>query len=145
MKPPHHLLLSLLFAGIVGACAHPPAAGTDTLYRRLGGEAGIAAIVKDLVAEATTDPRTRRSFDGIRIKHLNHSITMFVCVVAGGQCEYEGEDMKKTHADARVTEAEFDALVAMLRTALDRHVGTREKNELLQRLAPMKRDIVFGD
>ncbi len=28
------------------------------------------------------------------------------------------------------------------RTALDRHVGTAEKNELLRRLAPLKRDIV---
>lgn len=140
MKRLRALLLPPLLVGLLVGCAH---GGRDaTLYQRLGGEAGIAAIVGELIDQAAADPRTRRSLDGIKPQHLKHSITMFVCNVAGGQCEYEGEDMKKTHADAQITEAEFDALVAMLREALDRHTGTREKNELLRRLAPMKRDIV---
>ncbi len=50
--------------------------------------------------------------------------------------------MKATHADAPVTEAQFDAVVAMLRSSLDDRVSTAEKNELLRRLASMKRDIV---
>jgi hemoglobin len=41
-----------------------------------------------------------------------------------------------------VTSAEFELFVETFRTALDKHVGTKEKNELLKILAPMKRDIV---
>jgi len=62
--------------------------------------------------------------------------------VADGPNDYEGLDMKKTHEDAPVTEAQFDSVVEMMRGALDNHVSTAEKNELLRRLASMKRDIV---
>ncbi|EGK70933.1 Globin-like protein [Methyloversatilis universalis FAM5] len=142
MNRAHHRLLLIAGLALLAGCTH--LREDDALYARLGGEAGIERIVSDLVDVVTIDPRTRRSLEGIKVKHLKHSITMFICNVAGGQCDYEGEDMKKTHVDAQITEAEFDALVGMLREVLDRHVGTAEKNELLRRLAPMKRDIVAG-
>lgn len=142
MNRAHHRLLLIAGLALLAGCTH--LREDDALYTRLGGEAGIERIVSDLVDVVAIDPRTRRSLEGIKVKHLKHSITMFICNVAGGQCDYEGEDMKKTHVDAQITEAEFDALVGMLREVLDRHVGTAEKNELLRRLAPMKRDIVAG-
>ena len=134
----------LLVTGLIllTGCSH--LRDGDSLYRQLGGEPGIQRIVDDLIDDIVVDPRTRRSLEGIKVKHLKHSIAMFICNVAGGQCDYEGEDMKKTHVDAQISEAEFDALVDMLRVVLDRHTGTAEKNELLRRLAPMKRDIVAG-
>jgi len=140
MKRFRLLALSICVAVLAAGCSHT--AAQPTLYERLGGEPAISLIVSDLIDQTTTDPRTRHAFEGIRIKHLKHSITQFICKVADGPNDYEGLDMKTTHADAPVSEAEFDALVAMMRTALDRHAGTAEKNELLRRLAPMKRDIV---
>lgn len=142
MNRAHARLLLIAGFTLLAGCSH--LRESDALYTRLGGEAGIERIVSDLVDVVTIDPRTRRSLEGIKVKHLKHSITMFICNVAGGRCDYEGEDMKKTHVDAQITEAEFDALVGILREVLDRHVGTAEKNELLRRLAPMKRDIVAG-
>ena len=50
--------------------------------------------------------------------------------------------MLKVHRDAKITEAEFNAFVDIFRTALTKYLPTREKNELLKILAPMKRDIV---
>jgi len=55
---------------------------------------------------------------------------------------YEGETMLNSHKDAKISEAEFDAFVGMFRDTLNKYVNTREKNELLKILAPMKRDIV---
>ena len=70
-------------------------------------------------------------------------IVELICALSGGPCRYSGDDMKTTHAGLNITEAEFYALVEAERAALDHHgVGTREKNELLRLLAPMKRDIV---
>lgn len=142
MNRAHIRLLLIAVLTLLAGCTH--LREDDALYRGLGGEPGIHLIVDDLIDVIVTDPRTRRSFEGIKVKHLKHSIAMFICNVAGGQCDYEGEDMKKTHVDAQISEAEFDALVDMLRVVLDRHTGTAEKNELLRRLAPMKRDIVAG-
>lgn len=140
MKSLRLLQASICLALLLSGCAHT---GPDvTLYQRLGGEPGIQRIVSDFVDRATTDPRTRDAFDGIRITHLKHSITQFICRVADGPNAYEGLDMKKTHEDAPVSEAQFDSVVEMMRGALDNHVSTAEKNELLRRLASMKRDIV---
>jgi len=51
--------------------------------------------------------------------------------------------MKAVHAGLGITQADFYRLVEHLRQILDAHgVATREKNELLARLAPMKRDVV---
>jgi hemoglobin len=55
---------------------------------------------------------------------------------------YEGETMQNSHRDLKITTAEFELFVEAFRTSLNKHVGEREKNELLKILAPMKRDIV---
>ncbi len=89
------------------------------------------------------DSRTKRSFEGVKLVQLKQSIVNQLCRLTGGGCEYDGETMKKAHADAKITTAEFELFVQSFRDALDRHVATREKNELLKIVAPMKRDIVY--
>ena len=130
----------LLWAG-PGALAEEP--GGRSLYERLGGEAVIAAVVEDTVETMAADPRVNQSFAKVGLQRLKKMIVELICSLTGGPCSYSGDDMKTTHAGLDITEAEFYALVEAERAALDRHhVGTREKNELLRLLAPMKRDIV---
>ncbi len=129
-------------AGNQASVPSPPV--TATLYQRLGGEAGVSRIVAETLAEVSTDPRTRRTFDKVDMKRLQAKIVEHVCALADGGCKYSGDTMKQSHAGLKITEAEFYLMVEMLRNALDRHVGEREKNELLKILAPMKRDIVTG-
>jgi hemoglobin len=114
-----------------------------SLYERLGGAAVIAAVVEETVETMAADPRVNQSFDKVDLKRLKKMIVELMCALTGGPCSYGGDDMKTTHAGLDITEAEFYALVEAERAALDHHrVGTREKNELLRLLAPMKRDIV---
>ncbi|MBV8603994.1 MAG: group 1 truncated hemoglobin [Pelomonas sp.] len=126
----------------LGACAaNPPPA--PNLYARLGGEPVVSAVVTRTIARAAQDPRTMRSFDGIKLATLDASITQQLCAISGGGCHYEGQDMAKAHADLHIRPGEFDALVDMLREEFDAaHVDAGAKNELLKRLAPMKRAIV---
>jgi hemoglobin len=140
-----HRALALALASLallLGACstsAQPHA----TLYQRLGGEAGVKDIVGGLVDRSATDPRTQRSFDGVKLATLKDSIAQQICAISGGGCRYEGETMANSHRDARITAAEFDSMVTLLREELDRQqVEPGAKNELLRLLAPMKRDIV---
>ena len=68
---------------------------------------------------------------------------MQLCQATGGPCKYEGASMAKVHQGLTITSAEFDALVEQLSETLDQFkVGAREKNELIQLLAPMKSDVV---
>lgn len=128
----------------LAACSTPPA--PTPLYQQLGGVKGIETVTAALLQRMATDPRTKRTFDGINLRALTESLSNQLCVVANGPCTYEGASMSKAHADLGIKGSEFDVTVQMLREELDRAgVDAAAKNELLRRLAPMRRDMVSSD
>ncbi|MEJ6004624.1 group 1 truncated hemoglobin [Paucibacter sp. AS339] len=135
------LLLSFCAALALSACAlMPPAA---SLYERLGGQAGVSALMGKTLSRAAKDARTQRSFDGIKLAPLQESLTEQLCALTGGGCKYQGQAMDLVHRDLRIAHSEFDAFVEILRQEMDASgVAAREKNELLRLLAPMKTAIV---
>lgn len=122
------------------ACSTPPQA---PLYQQLGGVSKIEVVADRTLERVSTDPRTMRSFDGIKMPYLKKSVAAYLCKVADGPCVYEGETMANSHAKSNISGAEFDIMVSVMREELDR-AGVPEgaKNELLRRLAPTRRDIV---
>lgn len=126
----------------VAGCVTQPKAGAS-LYQRIGGLPMLSRIANQTLDIVSKDPQTSRSFEGVKMKTLKESLTNFLCVKTGGDCVYEGETMKKSHADAKITTAEFERMVDVMRERMDVNgVGTKEKNELLRILAPMKWDVV---
>jgi hemoglobin len=146
-----HLIL-VLAALVACATAKPkpapaPAAPAPeppkSLYERLGGQAGIEAVVGQLVANVGADPRINYFFGLTDIGGLRDHLVAFVCVAAGGPCRYRGRTMGEAHRGLGITGDQFDALVEDLVKALEQfHVGEREKGELLAALGPLKPQIV---
>ena len=127
------------------ACASPDPSVQPTLYQRLGGEPVVKKVVSETIDRASTDPRTRRSFEGVKLQHVKDMIVEQICSLSGGGCKYTGDPMDKVHKGLKNTEAEMDLMVQFLRDSLDGNgVKDAEKNELLRLLAPMKHDIVTG-
>ena len=129
----------------LAACAGPssPSSNSGSLYARLGGEPVVSQVVTRSIERAAHDPRTQRSFDGIKLAAVEKSIVQQICSISGGGCKYEGETMAKAHKDLKIRPGEFDALVDIMREEFDAAgVDAGAKNELLKLLAPMKRDIV---
>lgn len=124
------------------ACSSLAPNQQHSLYSRIGGMVVLQQVVTETIDEAAVNAKTRRSFKDIKLPALKESIVNQLCRLSGGGCDYDGETMKNSHADAKISSAEFELFVQVFRDALDRHVGLREKNELLKILAPMKRDIV---
>ena len=140
-------LLIVMVAITLQACAYNPSKNVTnledkSLYERMGGLPVITKIVDEFIDEVAASPRTKRSFKGIKLKTLKESVVSQICKLANGPCVYEGETMLNAHHDAKITDAEFNAFVDIFRGTLNRYVETREKNEMLKLLAPMKRDIV---
>jgi len=126
---------------VCGCIAQPKPEAS--LFERIGGLPMLSRISNQTLDIVSKDPRTSRSFKDVKMKALKESLTNFLCVKTGGECVYEGETMKNSHADLHITTAEFELMVEVLRERLDVNgVGTKEKNELLKILAPMKRDVV---
>jgi hemoglobin len=137
--------LLLMATMVLAACAAPDPASQPPLWERLGGEPVVKRVVAETIDRSSTDPRTKRSFEGVKIQHVKDMIVEQICSLSGGGCKYTGDPMDKVHKGLKNTEAEMDLLVQFLRDALDANgVKTAEKNELLRLLAPMKRDIVTG-
>lgn len=142
------LSLWLIISSLVGCAGfnNLPTSQTNnqqpSLFTRMGGLPVLTKITDEFIDNVATAPSTKRSFDGIKLSALKESVVAQLCKLSGGPCVYEGETMLNSHKDAKISEAEFDAFVGMFRQTLNKYVNTREKNELLKILAPMKRDIV---
>ena len=146
------ILISALFLVVSGLVACANLSGTNesipaqihngNLFERIGGLPVLTKIVDEFIDEVVSSPRTKRSFDGLNLKMFKKTVVSQLCKLTGGGCVYEGETMLKVHRDAKITEAEFNAFVDIFRATLTKYLPTREKNELLKILAPMKHDIV---
>lgn len=133
------LALSVFLTG----CASAPVAREASLYERLGGEAGIAAITEGLLVRSAEDPRIREDFAEADIVNLYERLVEHLCALTGGPCTYGGRDMKAAHVGLGLTEADFNALVENLVDAMtERGVPIATQNELLAILAPMRGDVI---
>ena len=122
------------------AVADPPAA---TLYARLGGPTGVAAIADELIDRVASDPRLGRSFKDSDLGRIKRLLAEQLCDLSGGPCHYSGDSMRDVHAGHHISQADFYGMVEVLRAILkERHVGIGATNQLLRLLAPMKRDVV---
>ncbi len=134
--------LRLLSMSLLCCAALSAAAGTS-LYSRLGGQSGVTAIADALIDRTANDPVAGRSFAGSNLNRIKSLLAEQLCDLSGGPCHYSGDSMKQVHGGHRISEAEFNRMVASLQAVLkERHVDLRSRNQLLRLLAHMKRDIV---
>jgi hemoglobin len=136
-------LVVTLISALLTGCASAPTSRAGTLYERLGGDAGIAAITEGMLARSAEDPRIRDDFAEADIVNLYERLVEHLCMLSGGPCTYTGRDMKAAHAGLGLTEADFNALVENLVDAMtEREVPIAAQNELLAILAPMRGDVI---
>ncbi|HEY8977924.1 MAG TPA: group 1 truncated hemoglobin [Burkholderiaceae bacterium] len=150
-------MTKLVLAVFVAACLAPaaqaqpnapanatiPAPADDTLFRDLGGQAGIDRIVGDFVPRLAADARLGEFFKRANQDHLRQMLGELICRISGGGCTYTGLSMKQAHQDIDVAKGDFNALVEVLQSAMDAQgVPFATQNRLLARLAPLHRDVV---
>lgn len=133
-----HLALLML---AVAPAAVP--ARADTLYDRLGGQAGVAMISRNAVALYATDARIKADFDNTNLERLRSHLADQLCQLAGGPCIYRGRSMAASHAGLEMTQAKFNAVAEGMQTAMEQAgVSYWTQNRMMALLAPMQRDIV---
>jgi len=114
-----------------------------TLFERLGGLDAITAVVEDFRDRVAQDDRINLKFARTDLGRLRKMLIDQVCEATGGPCQYNGRSMKHAHGGMKVTTGEFNALVEDLVATLKQFkVPSREQDELLAILGPLKSDIV---
>jgi hemoglobin len=103
--------------------AAAPAPPPPSLYTRLGGKEGVAAIVETLVDDLVADKRLRRTFvalgRGAKMMHFKEMLAQQLCEICAGPCRYTGRPMRDAHAHMKVSQAQFDAFVEDFKLALE--------------------------
>jgi hemoglobin len=120
-----------------------------TLWERLGGEENAKRIVDDFVELALKDPKVNFSRGGKykltpgQITAMKSEFVDLTSQVSGGRRTYSGKSMKEVHKDMGITDAEFDAALADMRTALAKNgVGPEDVQQLLAAVERTRPSIV---
>jgi len=114
-----------------------------SLHRRLGGEAGIAALVDDLSARVKADPIMGPYFRDVDEAALNRHRTMFLSAFLGGPESYTGKTLPEAHHPFRLSDREFDAFLRVMRETLDHStVSFLDRRRILRSLERLRTDVV---
>jgi hemoglobin len=120
-----------------------------TLWDRLGGERNVRKVVNDFVAAAAVDPKVnitrgdKYKFDETGVAHLKQMLVEQISDVSGGPLKYSGRGMKEVHKGMGITDAEFDALAAHMRKALEKNYAKPDDIALVMKaVESTRKDIV---
>lgn len=132
--------------GALAGCTTPPPAqpvSGPSLYQRLGGRAGITAVVDDAIGNIARDPRINQRFGSADANHLKSNLIDLLCLRAGGPCVYAGRNMADAHDAMQIRDDEFNALVEDIAKSFDKFkVPAADRAESLQILNQMRSAIV---
>lgn len=119
-----------------------------SLYERLGGAHGIAALVDDVVDAHLKNPVIRARFlpyldDMDKVRVIKRHFCEFLGVGSGGPEVYSGRDMVTVHRGMNISDAEYMAALDDIMLVLDRHqVDEEVKKEMLYMAYSVKSQIV---
>lgn len=95
---------------------------TETLYDRLGGQAGIDKLVNRIVdlhlQNEVAGPRYR-ALDEEATDRAREKVKEFLAAGSGGPVEYTGRSMLETHTGMNVNAAEYVAVVDDIMQAMN--------------------------
>lgn len=142
-----------LAALVLSACSSTPADPDPppSLYQRLGGEAGLAALLDSLQEFSIRNEVTSANPLVVARAQLRDPIvfrrflTQFFTRMTGGPELYEGRSLADSHGVMKITEIEWDAARADWVIILAQHdIAERESAEFLALFDAQHDDVVTG-
>jgi hemoglobin len=115
-----------------------------SLYERLGGETGIAALVEDTINAHLANPTVQTRFQNSKdIEHAKKMAREFFGAGSGGPHPYTGRDMRTTHTGMNISEQEYLAVMDDIMGALRKHkIDETTQKDVLAILYSLKGEII---
>jgi len=117
---------------------------SKSLYDRLGGAPGIAALVDDVVAAHLANPAVQTRFHNAKdLDHLKKMAREFFGAGAGGPDPYSGKDMRTAHLGMNISEEEYLAVMDDIMGVLLKHgMDDGTQKDVLAILYSLKGEII---
>lgn len=148
-----------------GHATHLVSNDENSLYNKLGGIYGIAAVVNDFSDNILRNPMVGKQSKNLQLAEWSNSCsaqrlpglkwmrTLWVAQITGGpykfipsSLEAKGKcplSLENAHLDLNITSEEFDAVAAELKDTLHRfQVPKQEMNQVLSAFAAHKSEVV---
>jgi hemoglobin len=121
---------------------------STTLFERLGGSAGISALVEDIVALHMENPAIRARFRPYlerpeKLAATKQHLCAFLESGSGGTARYTGRSMLETHRGMNISEAEYMAALDDILAAMRKHeIDEQTQKDVLSIAYSLKGEIV---
>ena len=121
---------------------------TQTLFQRLGGTQGIAALVDDIVVAHIENPTIRARFLPIlsqpeRLSVIKQHTVNFLEMGSGGMAKYTGRTMHDAHKGMNISGEEYLAVLDdIMKVLRKRDIDETTQKDVLAIAYSLKDDIV---
>ncbi len=133
-------MIVVIFFALLSSCATQKI----TLFKQLGGDAGVSNIVDNFIEEISFNPKIYAFFKDSDIERFREKLNQHLCFVTGDSCEYTGDSMIQVHAGMNISEKDFNITVELLINAMNKaQIAQPLQNKLLARLAPMRKEMIY--
>ena len=117
---------------------------SKNLFTALGGEDGVTALVDNTIILIGSDEQIFHYFADTKISRFQQKLYLHLCEITDGPCTYDGDSMVDVHTGMDINEADFNHLVEILITAMNKsNIKTATQNRLLKRLAPLRDQVIY--
>lgn len=115
----------------------------NSLYAKMGQQTAIDNIVDNLINIIGQDDLIFAHFAESNIRYFRKNLTLFLCNISDGPCQYNGDSMQDIHRGMRINENQFNHFVELFIDAMDAAgISYPLQNQLLARLAPLRKNII---
>ncbi len=117
----------------------------DTLYERIGGEAGIDAMVVAFYNRVLSDGDLAPFFEHVEMDKLRDMQREFFSAALGGDIDYSGPPLRHTHHAYKIERRHFARFVDyLLETLRDRGMAEGDVSAIIARVNTYSDDIIGG-
>ena len=115
----------------------------QNLYKRLGEQEGIRAVVDDFYDRLLADDELGPFFETADMEKLRRTQTDFLCEAAGGPETYDAEPVREAHLHIPFTPAHIQRAVELLYESLDAFdVADEDAEAVVQAVAAYEEDLL---
>jgi len=114
-----------------------------SLYEKMGGKPALDNIIDNLINIIGQDDVVFAHFAQSNVTRFKDQLTVFLCHLADGPCQYKGDSMEDIHQGMYINKNEFNHFVELFIEAMDAaDISYPIQNLLLARLAPLRKTII---
>lgn len=116
------------------------------LFERLGGEEGIHALTREIVRLHLENKSIEYMFKDLDAEKVANRVALFMISGTGGPASYDGPELKVSHAEMGLTNADFmSAGVDVIQAMKNLGLGQEEIDEMVCILVSLRDQVVLED